>query len=193
MSSNKRIYLKALFVLHKRFTVAWRIKKDELVHVLADELANEADLFAFDEEGLETDRSYSGFAHMLLRKLEATGWIEYEYGETDFDQYLIIPDYAILILEALEAIVTGESIEYNSYVFSTYSSLKTANDSKDNYYHALITAYNSTMELIEKLKILLNNIKRYQKRLTDHKEVRELIREHFDDFKAGSPIKSIIL
>lgn len=47
-------------------------------------------IFSFAEDGEEEDTSYSGFAHMLLQ-LEATGWIEYEYGETDFDLYVIVP------------------------------------------------------------------------------------------------------
>ena len=184
-SANKRIYLKALFVLHKRFKNDWRIKKDELVYVLADALSSDASYFSFSEEGEEEDRSYSGFAHMLLRKLETTGWVEYEYGETSFDLYVIIPEYAIMILETLKAIEEGDSVEYNSYVYSTYSSLRLAEDTGSDHYHALVTAHERTQELMTKLKILLNNIKRFQRRLADHEAVQALVREHFDEFKAG--------
>lgn len=184
-STNKRTYLKALFVLHRQFKFDWRIKKEELVYVLADALSSDASYFSFNEEGEDEDRSYSGFAHILLRKLEASGWIEYEYGEADFDQYVIIPEYGVLVLETLQAIMANDSVEYNSYVYSTYSSLKMADESGSDYYHALITAHSSTHELLMKLKILLNNIKRFQRRLSDHKAVQALVREHFEDFKAG--------
>lgn len=161
------------------------VEKEDLVYTLADELSNDASYFSFAEDGEEEDRSYSGFAHMLLRKLESTGWIEYEYGETDFDLYVIVPEYAVLILETLKSIEEVGAVEYNSYVYSTYSSLRMADETGKDHYHALMTAYTSTQELLTKLKILLNNIKRFQRKLADHEAVRALIKEHFDEFKAG--------
>lgn len=62
----------------------------------------------------------------------------------------------MLILQTLKSIEEVGSVEYNSYVYSTYSSLRMADETGKDHYHALITAYTSTQELLTKLKILLN-------------------------------------
>jgi len=50
-SLNKHIYLKALFVIHKCFQYDWRLKKEDLVYVIADEMMSDANFFSFNDEG----------------------------------------------------------------------------------------------------------------------------------------------
>jgi len=181
-SKNKRIYIKALLLLYEQFKLEWRISRSELSAMLNNALNEEYELFQFDEED---DKSYSGFSKLIIRKLEETKWIEYEYGEKDFEQYIIIPEYALIFMEAIDEIVNGRVIEYNTYVFTTYSGLKLAETTGKDYYSALLSAHNNTEELMKKLKTLLNNIKSYHKNLSVHSSIKAIAKEHFDDFKSA--------
>jgi len=196
-SSRKRIHLKALKVLHREFKRAFSLKKDELAMVLADFLMEDKAYYEFEDDDTEDDRSYMGFAYMLLRKLKETGWLEYEFGEDNFDYEVILPDHAVLMLETLEKIENQDNREYNKYVYLTFSALKTADDMEQDYYRAISNAYSQTKELHIMLRTLLSNIKRYHKKLTEHIEVSEVLDDHFDSFKSGimskiySPLKTI--
>jgi len=179
-SKNKRIYVKALLLLHDQFKLEWRIAKSDLSIMLTNELRSEYEFYQFDEE---EDQSYSAFSNLIMRKLEETKWIEYEYGEKDFQQYIIIPEYAISFIETIYEVINGKSVEYNTYVYSTYSSLKQAHGDQKDYLNAFLIAHKNTTELLSKLKTLLTNIKRYHKNLSDHSDIASIAREHFHEFK----------
>ncbi|MCH4891156.1 hypothetical protein EZV73_26495 [Acidaminobacter sp. JC074] len=180
-SKNKRIYVKALMLLYKRFETEWRIDKSSLIAMLSDALSDQYDIYQFDEED---DKSYNGFSRLIINTLAETKWIEYEYGENDFEEYIIIPEYALIFMEAIDTVVNGKVIEYNTYVYTTYSGLKMADTTKSDYFSALVAAYNNTEELMKKLKTLLNNIKSYHKNLSDHISIKAIAKEHFDEFKS---------
>lgn len=189
-STHRQLYADALFVVHEAFKSELTIRKSDLVARLIDTLEGEILATSFDEElaacAEERDEvaGLSGKAHFLLRRLIATGWIETEYAGNSFEETVTVPDYAIKILNLLSAL-TNESVrEYNSYVFSTYAALKNALDDHPEYlYQALTTAYKNTVDLLDELKTLHNNIKKYHQRVSDEADVNELLRGHFADYK----------
>jgi hypothetical protein len=170
-------------VVYEQFNIRWRIERSELASILSDALMNDVKWYSPELDDESNDQSYSGFAHMLLRKLQGCGWIENESDETGFKQYVMIPDYAIMMMETVAKIISEKPVEYNSYVFSTYSSLKTADTGKEEYYRALMVASKDTKDLRSKLLILHNNIKRYHTQLAGHEEVKDIVVDHFDKFK----------
>lgn len=187
-SPNKSIYIQAMMTLYKAFQSDWSIKRSDLVIMLVDDLDDMFNQYVFSEDESEkdmTDKTSSSYAHFLLRRLKEYGWIEIEYADDSFNEMISIPDYSFKIIQVLYEIASdAKDSEYNRYVYSTYSVLKTSSELKQEYMMAVNSAYNQTIELLQKLKMLLNNIKRYHRQLSAHKDMNQILIEHFDDFKA---------
>jgi uncharacterized protein YutD len=100
-SPNKEIYFQALLTLYQAFQTDWSISKNELVIFLIDQLDDLMMSYDFNEiEEVEmTERTSSGYAYLVLRKLKDTGWIEIEMGSSDFNEYISITDMFILLIQ----------------------------------------------------------------------------------------------
>ena len=81
-SPNKELYVEALFVLRQAFKTELVIRREELTAMLINTLESsilEADLSEEAEEmgtGNESLEGLSGKAHLLVRKLRDTGWLD---------------------------------------------------------------------------------------------------------------------
>jgi hypothetical protein len=150
---------------------------------LEDELA----CSEFNEEGIfeEEEQDLSGRARFLIRKLKERGWIDLERGD-DFEEYVILPDYSIKLLELFSEL-TSENISSGfSFVYETYSTLRMANEDPDGGAYekmmALFGAYDKTLALIKMLKTVYHNINRYFQQQIDMRNVNQVLAMHFDDF-----------
>ena len=187
-SAKRDLYADALFVVREAFKTELTIRKSDLLAMLIDKLESEIIAADFAEELLDESvadiTGLSGKAHILLRRLIETGWIEIEYASNSFEENITVPDYAIKIINLLYDLTNEAMKEYNSYVFATYSALKNAREGHQDYlYQAMTTAYRNTVELVDELKTLFNNIKKYQQRISDNSEINELLKEHFTEYK----------
>ena len=81
--------------------------------------------------GNESLEGLSGKAHLLVRKLRDTGWLELEYEKDSFDEHVTIPDYAIEMINLLYDLSSDRVREYNSYVYATYAALKNSGENED--------------------------------------------------------------
>ena len=129
VSKNKNIYIDSLFILREAFKQEMTISKENIIARLINNLEEEfyKEDFSEDDDANELkDNNISSKAYFLLRKLKWAGWIEFEFQRESFEEYVIIPDYSIKFINLLYSIVEEKQVEYNSYVFATYSSLKLA-------------------------------------------------------------------
>ncbi|MDD2574472.1 MAG: Wadjet anti-phage system protein JetA family protein [Bacillota bacterium] len=193
-SKNREVYVEALFVIRRAFKQEMSINKSDLVSMLIanlDEIIYQMDLSEEDDADngntYDNERDGAGLsstAHFILRRLRDTGWIEAEYRIDSFEENITLPDYSVKLINLLYSF-TDESIrEYNSYVYSTYSALKTADQERDDYmYDALLTAHGNTVKLVDELKTLHNNIRRYHQALNEYATVNDILRGHFDEYK----------
>ena len=141
VSKNKNIYIDALFVLREAFKQEMTISRENIISRLINNLEEEfyKEDFSEEDEAHELkDNNVSSKAYFLLRKLKWAGWLEFEMQRDSFEEYIIIPDYAIKFIDLLYSIVEEKQVEYNSYVFATYSSLKLASIEKDETYNAIV-------------------------------------------------------
>ncbi len=186
-SAKKELYVEALFVLRQAFKTELVIRREELTAMLVGSL--EANILQADfseeaeEMGADREEGLSGKAHLLLRKLRDTGWLEFEYERGSFEENVTIPDYAIEVINLLYDLSTERVREYNSYVYATYAALKNSRENPDYLYQALQAAYQNTVRLVDELKLLFNNIKRYYQRISELSDVNTLLEEHFDRYK----------
>lgn len=191
-SKNKEIYVEALFVLRKVFKQEMAITKENLVSMLIanlDEIMLGLDLSEISEgeetvENIKEEVSLSATAHFILRRLKATKWIDIEDQVDSFEEYITLPDYSIKLINLLYSLTEDVTKEYNSYVYSTYSSIKTADHERDEFmYNALVTAHDNTLRLLDELKTLYNNIRRYHQSLNQYVTVNDVLKGHFDEYK----------
>ncbi len=189
VSQKKELYVQALFVLRAAFKSELVIKREELAAMLMDSLESQIEEADFTEEeaedgGAESADNLSGKAYLLLRKLKETGWIDTEFEARTFEEHITIPDYAIAVINLLYDLSEEKVREYNSYVYATYASLESVKDNPDYTWQALQTAWQNTVHLIDELKSLFNNIKRYYSRVSGEDDVNTLLSEHFDEYMA---------
>ena len=189
VSKNKNIYIDALFVLREAFKQEMTILRENIISRLINNLEDEfyqEDFSEEDETNELKDNNISSKAYFLLRKLKWAGWVEFEMQRDSFEENVIIPDYAIKFIDLLYSIVEEKQVEYNSYVFATYSSLKLASIEKGETYNAIITAYNNTVQLINELKSLYNSLGRFHRKMCNQDNINEAINEHFFEYKEYS-------
>lgn len=193
-SKNKNVYVEALFVLRKAFKQEMLISKADLVAMLIDNLDNMMFDMDFSEEIESAEDgspaegksfgSLSASAHFLLRRLRETGWVDVEYQVDSFEENITLPEYSVKIINLLFSLTEERVAEYNSHVYSTYSDLRTADQERDEYmFTALTSAYDKTMLLVDELKTLHNNIRRYHQALNEYATVNDVLKGHFDEFK----------
>lgn len=184
-SKNKSLYVKTLFVLLEAFKLHLKISKDELVSMISAKLDDEIISADFsDEELLESEQSISGKAHFLVRRLKNVGWILIE-TENDFKEYVTVPGFSYKIIQLLYDIANVSEAENFSYVYSTYSSLKNADDTRDPY--EMITALNDgaerTEKLVESLKSVYHSITYYNQQLISALNVNNVLRSHYEIYQ----------
>jgi len=186
-SPNKIIYSDALLVLYDAFQENLKIPRDTLFSMIRSRLENALIQSSFEDEDIEEEESQdlSGKARFLIRKLKEKGWIDIE-RDSDFSEFIIIPEYSIRIIELLRSLIDGESSIGFSYVYDTYSALKIANvDENAGAYEKMIAidgAYDRTISMVKALKKVYHNINRYVQQLIDNDDINNILSAHYDDF-----------
>ena len=187
-SPNRDTYAKALFVIHDAFRHELVIHRESLTASLMDSLSADIEGADFSgdmtkEEQGEDLTSFSGKAHFLIRKLHDCGWIDFEYERGSFEEVITVPDYSIRIIDVLYGLTVDVQKEYNSYVYATYAALKNADATPEYRFQALESAYHNTENLIDELKTLYNNIRRYFQRMESEMDANALLDLHFQEYK----------
>ena len=184
-SPNKKIYINALFVIREQFRQEMSMPRDEVVIAITSKMEDEIlQIKSEDDEEENIENSLSAKVHYILRRLKWAGWIETEIQGSNFEEDIILPDYAIDIIDLLYSLTTKKNIEYNSYAYTTYASLKIAMEQdKKQLYRAVIAAYENTNKLINSIKSLHHNLGRYYRKITGLNEINQILEEHFDNYK----------
>lgn len=184
-SKNKHLYCNALFVVLESFKSHLKISKDEMSLMIQSRLEKDITNADFGEEDVnENEIGLSGKAHFLIRKLKETGWIIVEY-EDDFKEYVTVPNFSYKIIQTLYDIINAGETENIAYVYSTYSSLKTADETQNPF--EMITALNDaerrTKLLVESLTAVFHDIKYFNQKLVDRVSVNQVIADHFSSYQ----------
>ena len=184
-SPNRKLYADALEVLYLVYQDALKIPEEQLYTALRGSLEEQLADADFDEDDIfeEEREDISGRARFLIRKLAGKGWIEKERGK-DFKEYIHVPEYSSRLIELLHALSNPSAARGYSYVYGTYSLLKTADESGTSYEKmtAVYSAYENTRELIRLLKTVYHNIQHFFKLQIQLQDVNRVLASHFDEF-----------
>lgn len=137
------------------------------------------DLAAIEAENASNggEQDYAGY---LLRRLVEAGWLEREQS-ADYTEYIILPDYAFTLLEALRSIQEQKPKEFTGQLYAAHQLL--ANESDDFAPSlALTQAYENVRQVVRGLNELNQNIRRYTERATQDQDVSTLLRLQYDDY-----------
>lgn len=177
-SPNKLVYWECICKLFSvmdnqlSFGVERVVLVDELQYYF--EQSNAAD---FSEEELTGTDSRSK-ANWMLRRLEHCGWLEIETDKS-YVQKVNFKEYAVRIVKTLLEIAEGKQIEYQRYIYTIYSLVRSNTDHPGV---VLLQILENTDLLITGLKNLNSNIKHYIDDLTRHKTVAEIMNALFNDY-----------
>ena len=127
-----------------------------------------------------------GKANSMLRKLEFYGWIEVETDKS-YVQRVNFKEYAVKIMKTLLEIAEGKQIEYQGYIYTIYSLVRSNTDHPGI---VLLQILENTDMLITGLKNLNSNIKHYIDELTKHRTVAEIMDALFNDYITNSVDKA---
>ncbi len=120
------------------------------------------------------------YANWMLRRLIDSGWLEREQT-ADYTEFIVLPDYAFTLLEALRSIQEQKPREYSGQLYAAHQLLTSENDDFSPAL-ALNQAYENIRQLVRGLNELNQNIRRYTERVTRDRPVSELLRLQYDDY-----------
>ncbi|AGL03131.1 Wadjet anti-phage system protein JetA family protein [Desulfoscipio gibsoniae] len=179
----KEIYVDLIFLIYQEYNKRiYTLSRDHVVDLFSEYLEGLGEQAWQVEEGEaagETAKSAREQALQYLRRLVDTGWLNLE-PEPDYTFRISIPDYTIVMLEAMNKIRTGYRVEFKGRILSIYQNLS---GSEGFSYVALQQAYESTQELIDGLKSLNHSIKNYTEKLLEAKDVRAILSQIFDVYQ----------
>ena len=177
-SPNKLVYWECICKLFSIMDnqLSFGVERD----VLVDELQyyfEQMNAVDFSEEELVGTDSRSK-ANWMLRQLEKYGWIEIETDKS-YVQRINFREYAVRIVKTLLDIAEGNQIEYQGYIYTIYSLVRSNTDHPGV---VLMEILKNTDLLITGLKNLNSSIKHYIDELTKHKTVAEIMDALFNDY-----------
>lgn len=177
-SQNKIVYWECIL---KLFTVmdnqlSFGVERDVLVEEL-QYYFEQSNAASIQDENMENEDARSK-ANWMLRRLEFYGWIEIETDKS-YVQRVNFKEYAVKIIKTLIEISEGKQIEYQGYIYTIYSLVRSKTD---NPGIVLLQILENTDLLITGLKNLNSSIKHYIDELTRHKTVAEIMDALFNDY-----------
>ena len=183
---NKEIYAKCLEILltaleHDQFKIA----KDEFVNALKDADIDWTSNFEYDTNDVPDNAPVtSNKIAYTVNRLEECGWIEFIIDPINNEEYIVLPDYSIHVLEAFKKITSDLDGLSLSLVHSTYSELKIEDENPDEFlYAALLRAHENTLKLRTDLVTLGHSIQIAAHRLGSLFSTNDILYDHFDRFK----------
>lgn len=183
-SKNKELYVDALMLLNRLVKYQYNIEVSEYIAGLISLLEDRSFEPEEDDEYSEGGLSLSAKARLILNRFVTTGWVEKELMDGSFVEVIAPPDYAIATMQLLHDLNETQVKEYNSLVFSTYSSLNEAyKNQQSQMYEAIMAAQANTEKLEHELRTLYYGIRGYIKRIQGQQDINLLLKEHFDEYK----------
>ena len=177
-SPNKLVYWECICKLFSVMDhqLSFGVERDILVEELQYyfEASQAAELEGEDVEG----KSARDKANWMLRKLENYGWIDIETDKS-YVQRVNFKEYAVKVIRTLLEIAEGKQIEYQGYIYTIYSLVRSATD---NPGIVLLSIVENTDMLITGLKNLSSSIKHYIDELTRYKTPAEIMNVLFNDY-----------
>lgn len=181
-SQNRDIYIEALLSINDEYQYNnYYLSREACVQILSEmcevsryNLAREEDETEEEEQGSVQRRILNWLvSHKWLRKVE-------DY--TSMTTNIVIPDYAAIMIEAFEQLVSQPMDDTEIYIQNVYATLFSfKRDSRLNI-SMLKTALVNTKKLNKALQDMLHNMDKFFERLLEQKSYKTLLKEHLEGY-----------
>ncbi len=164
-SSEREIYADILYLIYVNSEEknSYSYVKEELIDLIEEYFNNHLETEIEDSEDHKMIKTSRDKATYIFRRLKNWGWLDSEYGE---NQQIIInlEDYAIAFLNTFINFEQNNNFELSSFVYGIYQNIKHLEI--DQGYLTLNDTIQKSKTLINKLRSLNSNIKKYIKKVT---------------------------
>lgn len=182
-SPNREIYVDCIFIIYDALDSVEDSFQGEREFVVQRLINYFDELELKGEVDFEDARTSRQKATAVINYFRDCGWL----GEEDLGDYktsLNLFDYTIKIIDVLKSIQSQEQVEYTGEIYAVYALLK--NFTLDEGLGIIEQAYDSTNEIIKKLKALKANIYRYYHDITvqhDKQDLQHLLEKLLVEYK----------
>lgn len=134
-------------------------------------------------EADDGEREARRLARVLLKRLERSGWFDYEYRQERKGYVLNFRDYAARLLHTLSQVARQEQPIFEGLAHSIKAALS-PQEIEEKPGVAIYNAQSATKDLVREIKILSRNIHRYAERaLNEAKTPKELLELQLDIYQ----------
>lgn len=184
-SNNKKIYANSIFIMFNYLGKgnSFGANKDDIVALLTEYYNNILDDIYLDEDTFIEVKTSREKALATLRRLKQCGWI-FEEDDANYEVKLNFTYYSIPLIKTLLDIKQKNNLEYQGYIFLIYSAVK--NIDINTFSDILDQIYDNTNTVMNKLKSLNSNIKKYIQELLNKKadkDLKSIVENLFIDYK----------
>lgn len=181
-SCNREIYMEALLRINEEYEYSnYYLSREVCIQTLNECFALRGIGLKQDELEEELDLLEPA-ATRVLNWLLKTGWLRKVEDFSAGTANIVIPDYAAVMIEAMEKLTSEETDETQIYIQNVYAILfSLKNDARANA-GLLDTALVNTRRLNKALQDMLHNMDKFFGSLLERQAYGELLRDHLEGY-----------
>ncbi|MDW7676761.1 MAG: DUF5716 family protein [Bacillota bacterium] len=180
-SKHKQTYMDCLALIYDSYKseLSFGVDKEVIVSKLEDYFDQvSGEEMVFEDEDNEVAVDSRAKANAILRRLKDSGWIEFEMA-ADYRVKVNMLDYAATTMESFTKIMKRDEMEYQSLVSQIHATLLNQEAYAKPYEFIIKRIAENTEELMNGLKKLNTNIRKYIDAITNEKDAGEIVRDFF--------------
>lgn len=183
-SKNRQIYIEALLRINEEYQYSnYFLSKEICIATLSDYFSESKAILEWEEQDdSEEAELLEPMATRTLKWLLRNQWLRRIDDFNNMMEYIVIPDYASVFVEAFVQLAGEDIDETQVYIQNVYAILFSfRNDPRANI-GLLKTALINTRKLNKSLQDLLLNVDKFFESLLKQDNYGDLLREHLDGY-----------
>ena len=181
-SCNREIYMEALLCINEEYEYSnYYLSREVCIQTLGEYFSRKNVGLLWDEYEGELD-VLEPVATRILNWLLRTGWLRKVEDYNSLTTNIVIPDYAAVMIEAMEKLMTEEEDTTQLYIQNVYAILFSLKHDPRANVSLLDTALINTRKLNKALQDMLHNMDKFFGSLLEQKAYGELLRDHLEGY-----------
>lgn len=181
-SRNREIYMEALLQINEEYEYNnYFLSRDACLQILGDYFASKKIRLEMEDTEDELDMLETPAAR-ILNWLVRAQWLKKSEDYGSLVTNIVIPDYAAIFIEALDALTREGMDQTDLYIQNVYATLYSFQNNPRLNAGMLKTALVNTRKLNKALQDMLHNMDKFFGRLLEQKNYGELLSEHLEGY-----------
>lgn len=181
-SCNREIYMEALLCINEEYEYSnYYLSREVCIQTLNGYFSQKSVGLLWDEYEGELD-VLEPMATRILNWLIRTGWLRKVEDYNSLTTNIVIPDYASVMIEAMEKLMTEEEDTTQLYIQNVYAILFSLKHDPRANVSLLDTALINTRRLNKALQDMLHNMDKFFGSLLEQRAYGELLRDHLEGY-----------